>query len=657
MTMLSTATALRSPAPSPPDPETCTFTTGERRIFRPKEKLTVSQWAERHRIVTNGPMTGKWRNDITPYLVEPMDTLNLPWVRQIILQFAPQTGKTQVAFNFLCYCIDQDPGPAMYIMPDEKVTKRIARRRIIPMFRSTPRIAELMSLRSDDTTTLAVQFINGMDFMMAWATSAAELSSESVQYLIRDEIDKFPNFSGKEADPRSLSDMRTNAYPYTKKILDMSTPTDESGLIGKAMDTEADEIRKRLAVCPICGDEQIMEFEQFNWPQSVRDPREIVRKRLASYQCRACGVLWDDYKRNLAVRAGRWQAELPVERPQCVGFYLPSWYSPFVSLSSVVAAHLRGLDDPGKKMVFVTQHEAKVWKETITIQEEDVILEHRTNIPPLMIPKEAVALTAGIDVQKHGFWFIVRAWAEDLTSWLIQYGFLASFEDVKTLIFQTTYQIEGSQNTMEIWRAAMDTGGGESESEDWTRTEEIYMWLRENGQGRVFGTKGSSRAQLQRVRTTVIDKLPRSNVVIPGGLELRLLDTDAFKGLLHWRLERGWELDAKGNRVAPKEESQRFFLHADTEKDYATQILAEQLCRDKKGRKFWKKVRRANHLLDAECLAAACADSSWLPSLRMLAAYLKQRQGAPKPVNVSPSEQESPQGGRREFTRPGWLNR
>ncbi|SEM82587.1 Phage terminase large subunit (GpA) [Syntrophus gentianae] len=135
--------------------DTLRFTPGEIRVFRPRERLSVSQWAERHRVVTNGPMTGKWRNDVTPYLIEPMDTLNLPWVRQVIMQFAPQTGKTQVAFNFLCYVIDQAPGPCMYVMPDEKVTKRIARRRILPMFRSSPRIAELMSLRVDETTTLA----------------------------------------------------------------------------------------------------------------------------------------------------------------------------------------------------------------------------------------------------------------------------------------------------------------------------------------------------------------------------------------------------------------------------------------------------------------------------------------------------------------------
>lgn len=625
--MLSTAQHITAPPPFL-NQATVTFTPGERRIFRRRENLTVSQNAAKYRVVTNGPRPGRWNNDLTPYLVEPMDTLNLPWVRQVILQFAPQTGKSQVPINFLAYVIMQDPGPCMYIMPDEKVTKRTARRTLLPMFRNSPKIAELLSPAAADTTHMAIRFAHGMDVMMAWSTSAAEMASESVRYLIRDETDKFPDFAGKEADPRSLSDQRTNAFPETSKTIDLSTPTDESGYIGRAMQTEADEIRHYWAVCPICKGAQIMVFGQFNWPASVRDPREIIRNRLATYQCNACGMLWDDYQRNLAVRAGFWQAERYVERPVSVGFHLPSWYSPFMSLSKVVAAHLRGLDDPGKKYVFITQHAAEVYREAITPQEEDKILEHRTALPPLVVPKEAIALTAGLDVQKFGFWFVVRAWAEDLTSWLIQYGFLASFDDVKTLIFDTAYHIQNSPNTMEIWRAVMDTGGGETESEDWTRTEEIYMWLRENGQGRVFGSKGSSHAQLQRVRTTLIDKLPRSNVVIPGGLELRLIDTDAFKGLVHWRLERGRELDAKGNVVGVKEESQRFFLHADTGEDYAKQILAEELRRDKKGKKKWVRVRRANHFLDCECLAAAAADGSWMPSLTMLAAYLKSQQPA-----------------------------
>ncbi len=629
--MMASTAAILHRDPDTQYPDTLVFTSGERRVFRAKERITTSQWAARHRVVTNGPMTGRWRNDVTPYLVGPMDCICEPFVRRIILMFAPQTGKTQVAFNFLCHMIDQDPGPAMYVGPDEKVTKRIARRRVIPMFKGTSRISELLGPGVSDTTTLAVNFTNGMDFMMAWATSAAELSSESIKYLIRDEIDKFPDFSGKEADPLALSEIRTNAYPFTKKIIDLSTPADESGYIGRAIEQDADELRRYHVVCPICQAPQVMHFGQFVWPKSCSDPREIVRKRLAEYQCEKCGMFWDDHKRDMAVAKGAWQAEVPVERPLVVAFHLPSYPSPFVSLSSVVAAYLRGLDDPGKRMVFITQHKAEVWKDDAIPKEESKVLEHKTDIPPLIVPQEAVVLTAGIDVQKTGFWFVVRAWAEDLTSWLIQYGFLSDWAGVEALLFQTAYRIQDSQNTMEIWRAGMDTGGGQTEDNIWTRTEEIYQWLRENGRGRVFGTKGASRPQFQRVRPTVIDKLPRSNLIIPGGLEVRLIDTSAFKELVHFRLDRGVEpiLDPQGQKIGERVQTQRFFLHSETGKDYAAQLLAEELRKDRRGKRYWKRVHTANHYLDAECLAAACADSSWLPSVKMMAAHLRRKNETP----------------------------
>jgi len=283
-------------------PLSFTFTEGERRVFRRREPITVSEWAEQHRIVERGPAPGKWSNAVTPYLREIMDCWNVPWIRKIILCFAPQTGKTQVAFNCLGYSIDQDPGPAMYVMPDERVTKRISRRRLIPMIRRSPRLSALLSAKAFDTTAYHINFRNGMDLMMAWATSAAELSSESVQYLIMDEMDKWPDSAGKEADPSALAEMRTNAYPHTKKILYLSTPTDDTGNISQVMEKEADEVRRYHVPCPVCGEYQLMVFDQIVWPKDVREPRRLIRERLARYACVKCGMLWTDAMRNDACR-------------------------------------------------------------------------------------------------------------------------------------------------------------------------------------------------------------------------------------------------------------------------------------------------------------------------------------------------------------------
>ncbi|MCU0589872.1 MAG: phage terminase large subunit family protein [Desulfobacterales bacterium] len=608
------------------------FTDPERRVFRPRERISVSQWAEKYRMVVRGPAQGKWRNEVTPYCIEPMDTIALPWVRKVFLCWAPQTGKTSVGLNFMLYAIDVDPGPAMYVMPDEKVSKRIAKRQLIPTIRSTPKTAALLSSRIDDVTTMHVNFVNGMDLMMVWATSAAAMASESVRYILWDEPGKYPDFVGDEADPFSLGDVRTNSYQYTSKQIFYSTPKLDGDAFDRLIRSEAEETRRYHAKCPICGHLQIMGFERIHW-HGKRDHREVLRGKLARYSCAHCGMDWDDHARNVAVRGGRWKAETPVERPTAIAFGpLESWYSPFVSLSKAAADFLKGKDDPKKLQAFVTQHQARPWKEVVESKAEGDLFKRKTDLPPGICPSWTVALTAGIDVQKRGFWFVVRAWGEDLTSHLVQYGYLSTFDDVRALVFDTYFHKDGTGERLQIWRAAMDTGGGKgADDEAISRTEEIYEFIRAHGRRDarqvIFAVKGSSRPQLIRVNyPQAIDRMPRSNKPIPGGIELRMLDTGELKKLLHWRLtRRDQKVDENGNVIAA--ESQRFFLHAETGVDYTKQFLAEELRRTRKGRIEWVKTRSDNHLLDCEIYAAACADNGWHPNLSGLARYVKAKEG------------------------------
>ena len=631
------------------------FTDPERRVFRAKEKLTVSQHAALHRVVVTGSATGKWTNGLTPYLIEPMDTWNLSYVRKIFLCFAPQVGKTSVAINCLFYAIDQDPGPAMYIMPDEKVAKRIAFRQLIPTMRATPRIAELMT----DVSQLSVSFKNGMDLMMAWASSPAAIASESVRYMFYDEPAKYPEFSGKEADPLSLGDVRTNFYPYTSKQLFFSTPKEDGDPFDMLIKTEADEIRRYKARCPICQHLQAMRLENIH-SQGCNDLKVVLRRKLGRYTCSKCGMDWDDYMRTKAVNAGRWTCDEPVERPLAVAFGpLESWYSPMVSLSKVEAEHIKSKNDPKKRIAFVTQHEARAYKEVIEPKEESTVLEtHRTENPPMVVPPDVIALTAGIDVQKRGFWFVVRGWEEDLTSHLILYGYLSTFQDVDNLVFNTFFPVMNSNKTMGIFRAAMDTGGGKSDTEDWSRTEEIYTWITANGRGVVHAIKGASRRQIKRVTDpTQIIKLPRSNKPIPGGLELRFLDTFEFKNLIHWRLGRRDEhTDKDGSVIAA--ESQRFYLHGKTGMDYVRQLLAEEKRRSRNNKIKYVAIRKDNHLLDCEVYAAAAADREWLPNLAMLQTHLKEAMQSVQAVEKPDTDFTQTIRDRVvNFQRPDWLSR
>jgi len=623
-----------------------TFTEGERRVFRIPERISTALWAERHRIVVDGGRRSPWRNELSPCAAGIMDALDEPFVREVYVQAPPQTVKTQAILNYLMKRIDCEPTSAMLVMPDEKLTKRIFKRRLIKSIKETPRTAALLSPRADDTTMTSISFINGMDITGAWAGSAAAVSSDAMELVILDEINKYPPPQNDEPDTFDAAMQRTNSFPFTYKIYGGSTPTGETGRITQIIKKRADEIRYYYVDCPHCGHNQRMIWEKITWG-GTRDPRKVRREKLARYNCAACGMQWDDALRDQAVLAAMndgWRAEEPVERPRVVAFRLQSWY--VHSMSDSVAAFLEGQDDPEKLKVWVTQYCAEEWIEKAVRKSESAVLSRQSAYPALIVPPDVVALTAGIDVQKYGFWFVVRGWEEDLTSYLIQYGYLTTWADVETLLYQTEYQIHATAGTMKIWRAAIDTGGGEAAGAeadaDWSRTEEIYQWLRRQPMGaaqKVFGIKGATHIRAlaaKRIKITRIDTLPSTNKLIPGGLELRLIDTSQFKGLIHFRLGRKDAVDDQ------KAETQRFYVHKNVGLDYVKQLLAEEY-RLGKGRRWeWKKVYYLNHLLDCEVIAASCADPEWLPSLQMMAAALRRQRENPG---------GAPAGGRRIISK------
>ena len=122
--------------------------------YRPPENLTVSQWAERYRVLSreSSAEAGPWRNARTPYLVEPMDAITDAAVRHVTLVASSQVGKSELELNAIGYIIDQDPGSMLYIQPNLDDAKKFSRLRIAPMLRDSPRLrAKVADVKSRDS--------------------------------------------------------------------------------------------------------------------------------------------------------------------------------------------------------------------------------------------------------------------------------------------------------------------------------------------------------------------------------------------------------------------------------------------------------------------------------------------------------------------------
>lgn len=615
------------------------FSVPERKIFRKHKKIPVSQWAEQYRNVTTSVLPGKWKNEVTPYLAGIMDASFYLSVRTVIICAGPQCGKTESVLNCIGYAIDRDPGPTLCIYPDELTARENNQDRIQPMIKTSPRLRGYMTGLDDDSSLLKIS-LQHMQIYMAWASSAARLANKPIRYLVFDEVDKYHNTAGKrETNPILLGEARAITYRHNCKIWKISTPTTEAGNIWKALTTEAQVIFDYWVACPACNVMQKMSFAQVKWKHKEEpgadgkhhseDPETIEAEKLAWYECPHCLAPWSDYDRDQAVRHGRWRDRktetdiadyLRSMNPVKIGFHLPSWLSPFISLSKIAASFLRGLSDIGEFKDFHNKYLAEPWKLTVVSKDAGQILSARCDLPPQTVPEAAVALTVGVDVQQFGFWFCVRAWSPDLTSWLIHYGFLATWEDVERLLYETSYPFAGANRPMRIFRAAIDTGGGKK-YEDMTMTEETYFWLiknRSRGGVALWGTKGSSSPMPGMLNVGSGIVATPSGKKLPEALRILTVDTEKAKDQYHFRLKLAANDDTRGLPGAA-------FLHAATGDDYVQQILAEEKQLDEKGREAWVNVhQRPNHLLDAEVLCAACVEMEFPGGgLRLLAEYHK----------------------------------
>lgn len=69
--------------------------------LKPPDDITVSQWAERNRILSRkeSNLQGYWRNSVTPYLTGIMDEFNNWETEQIIFVKPTQCGGTEGELN------------------------------------------------------------------------------------------------------------------------------------------------------------------------------------------------------------------------------------------------------------------------------------------------------------------------------------------------------------------------------------------------------------------------------------------------------------------------------------------------------------------------------------------------------------------------------
>jgi len=610
----------------------------ELRAWAPPEEITVAEWAEKYRQlpIKLSPEPGPWRNDKAPYTIELMNDFKDSIVERITIMGSVQSSKTEPAYNMLGFAMDQDPGPALIVMPTDKAIKKV-NVRIQHMIADSPQLLRHTTGNPDDIKQKEIN-LQSMTLWFATAGSSADLRHVSARYIYLDETDDYPPETGDQGSPTEMAEARATTF-WNRKIIESCTPTIEEQYINQSY--ERSDKRKYWVPCPYCHGYQVLDFFRIKhkgeklgeWPKDKRDPEYIVRRRVARYECEHCHEEIDDRHKAWMMKYGTWipagpevvkdaepgipeprtahkghwyaigkdgTAAIPRPRTAHRGYWWSALYSRWRTFSEIAAKFFDAQGDVEKLKTFWNLWLALPWKEKHQEREQSEILTLRTEYEPFIVPAGAVALTAGVDTQKYGFWITIRAWFRDFPrSHLVRHGYVETWDELEQWIFHDIYPSEPYDQDKRIlypvWRTGIDIGGGEADDPDSTMTEQVYEWIRTMGRPNLFGVRGSPR-QLgggKKMTMTIIDRMPgKRGRVIPGGIRLWHLNTGAFKDAIWARIE-----------------AEKFSLHKEADSVYARHITAEAKEKDKKGHFHWTvQGSRPNHLLDCEVYAAAMAD-------------------------------------------------
>lgn len=586
--------------------------------MRPPGRMTVSEWAEAKRVLDakTSSMPGRWSADRTPYLRTIMDTFNDPEVESISIMKSTQVGGTEVLLNMLGYVIDKDPSASMIVYPTVKLGEFASKNRIQSMIELCPDLREKYDANSK---LLELQF-SDMFLVVSGANSSASLSSYPVRNLFMDEVDKYPVTAGREADPRELARERTNSYKDNRKIVSVSTPTYEDGAIYKDW-LAADEQNEYWVTCPECGESWPWEFKQLKFDNSSPE----IAQQTAVYCCRCCGAAISDSQHNRMNQQGFWK-KIKSEGRQRVAFRMNVFSSPFMRLGDIARQFEISRKDPAKLMNFINSWLAEPWKEVEQTTSAEWLMEERQGqYKRLVVPPGTVLVTGGVDVQKECFYWTIRGWRANMSSYNIDHGKAFSWREIEYQMNRTLTDPEGKAYVVNL--CCVDSGD---------QTDDVYNFCVVNSEWAV-PVKGASSRLPGRFRKTTIDRVDSR----AKGYPLIIVDTNYYKDMLASRMRRG-------------EDDGGWFTHLNCDPEYCEMVTSEQkVVRKYNGRmvSVWepKVVGRDNHYLDTEVYAAAAAD---LLGIREISAEQAAAATAEEPVNVVESHAKTS----NYFTdRKGWF--
>ncbi len=588
----------------------------------PAPRLSVSEWAERHRIVSaesGSRFPGPWKNERAPHLVAVMDALGPDDpAEDVVFVASAQVAKTEVGVNFFGWIVTQDPGPCILVLPSHDESIKYVRTKLQPAIDETPQLRSRVlesTNRVERGSTAAYKRFRGGFAQITFAGSSKGLQMLSAKYTVGDEVSEWPATAGERGDPVEQLKVRTKTYERDRKRYWASTPA-IAGTCRITADYERSDKQRRYVPCPQCGAWQVLKFERLKW-MSETWPHK------AYFVCAQNGCIIEHIDKPQMMRDGIWIAtagdeappdafdaeDLPRWRDRPIGgrmrgFHIWQAYSLFSSWDSIVAEFhtARGIHE--KMRVFTQQVLGEAWEDRGDAPEAEKLHKARvTEFKRGRPPVGPVVFTGATDVQGNRLEWAVWGWSEGMTRWLVDWGVIpgdpndaATWVAHSRVMEAARYRPGGGQEIgWDAW--AIDSG---------YVSQAVYNYVR--GRAQTFAVDGRDGRTEPFIGTPKRVDVKWNGKRIPRGAMIWPVGTFGLKSDLYASIRKSiGHSEAAGPWLAGS-----MILPDEVDMAYIEQLTAEhlvevQLRSGVTVRKWQKMSGRPNEALDIACYARAMA--------------------------------------------------
>lgn len=329
--------------------------------------------------------------ELWPFQAGIADAMSDPDIEEITLVKPTRVGFTTLLSGYVASHVANDPAPLGVYLPTEDDCRTYMVSVLEPIFDATVAVRGALGSGVDQTgrNTLLHRMFPGGSLQVMAARAARNFRAKNFRVVLLDEVDAMEPTS--EGNPLDLAAKRTDSF-RNRKIVKGSTPVRIS-TSNVLRSYETSDKRIYECPCPACGAATEILWQHIVWQKK--------QPETAAFLCPHCNEVIEERHKRTMVDRGAWRATRP-EVQRHAGFRMNALISllPNTTWAHLASEWLAKYRDPDTRQVFINTRLAEGWAdEGEEIDPTGLKARVENDIGLDRLPKDVLALTAGVDVQ------------------------------------------------------------------------------------------------------------------------------------------------------------------------------------------------------------------------------------------------------------------